>query len=132
MWPGVCNTVSGVSWVATCGKVSLSSRNSVGAYVGTGIATSSQREWAGRVAGARKEPAAEDAATADVGNSDMPPIRSKWQWVNTNTYPLFPASFNGFPSFSATGTVSMNSRSVTVWLSGFRAHPVSIITISVS
>lgn len=46
----------------------------MGTYVGTGIATRSQSELAPRVAGARKEPAAEDAAIAEPGNSDMPPM----------------------------------------------------------
>lgn len=124
-------------------------------YVGVGIATRSQSELAPRVAGARKEPAAEDAAIAEFGNSDMPPmmethglaslprfsvlnwggevpIRSKWQCVITNTYSLFPSLFSGFPAFWATGTVSMNSRSVIVSLSGFRADPVSMMTIILS
>lgn len=46
----------------------------MGVYVGVGIATRSQSELAPRVAGARKEPAAEDATIVEVGNSDMPPM----------------------------------------------------------
>lgn len=73
--------MSGVSWIATCGNVSSSSRNSVGTYAGVGIARSLQRELSGSVAGARKERAAEDALTTEFGKSDMPPVNATHEFL---------------------------------------------------